>query len=161
MDLRSSAILSIIILCLIGTLIGCSKKNYNGDIEKQKVNLNIESYSDEKGVKAIFVKNKKGIIYKYVVYGTTNYDEKGKDIVASAVTSLAINTVNSINNFADVEMEYALKEVNDKPYLECELIKFKSKSGQDQAEILMKALKLGLSDIEEQYGSQYIQVIEK
>ena len=157
--LKTLALLSVFVLILIGILSGCTKNSYDGSIEKQRINLNMESYKDKQGVKAIFIKNKKGLIYKFIIYGETNYSEYGTDILAAAVSTLSMNTANSINKFADAEMDYNICKVNDKPYLEFELNKFNSKSGQDKATVLIESLNYGLSDLENQYGSEYVKVI--
>lgn len=159
MNRKKYLVIIAITLLISCVLIGCGKSKYDGSIEKGKGAIDIESYKDLQGVKAFFIENQKGIIYKFVIYGESNYSEYGTDIVAAAVSSLSINTINSINEFTNVEMDYDTKEYNNKPYLECELNRFSSKSEQDKALVLMEALKLGLSQIQEQYGAEYIEVI--
>ncbi|MDP4177139.1 MAG: ribosomal-processing cysteine protease Prp [Bacillota bacterium] len=150
----------ILIVIILFFIIYLSLKKFDGNISVNEKQFSLDSYESKDGVKAFFFINKDGIIYKYIIYGRTNYSEVGTDIVASAISSLSINTTNSINNFAAVKVDFICKEVNSKPYLECSLKKFNTKQGKYEAVVLIKSLKQGLSDIEKEYGSKYLQVIE-
>lgn len=150
----------IMVIFMFFTFIGCTSEQFKGEILKSQNQFDIQSYKSQEGVKAFFFTNKEGIIYKYIIYGTSNYSESGSDIVAAAISVLAINATNSLSQFTDSKTEYNSKEINSKPYLECELIKFNSKQGKDESIVLMKSLQLGLKDIEKQYGSKFLNVIE-
>lgn len=157
---KKTLVLYFIIFLAFVFLVGCSEKNFNGNLNVEEKDFSIESFEDEQGVKAIFFSDTDGNIYKFIVYGETNYSEYGTDIVASAVSVLTINTINSIDLFANVEMEYESKKINEKPYVECIIKKFNSEQGKHEALVLMKSLKSGLYQIEDAYGSEYINVIE-
>ncbi|WML34331.1 ribosomal-processing cysteine protease Prp [Clostridium sp. OS1-26] len=156
---RKYNIIILILIILIMT-VGCSQKTFDGNIETNSKEFSLESYKSNEGVTAFFFSNKEGIIYKFIIYGVTNYSEEGKDIVAAGVSALSINTINSINKLTDTKINYTSKEINLKPYLECQLNKFNSKQGKDETIVLIKALKLGLEDIEKAYGSKYIHLVE-
>lgn len=77
--------------------------------------------------------------------GHADFDEEGFDIVCSAVSVLAINTVNSIEKFT--ETPFTVDQKEDGGYLKMLL-----RSDRDSdSQLLMKALVNGLADIAESY----------
>ena len=79
------------------------------------------------------------------------FGKYGKDIVCSAVSALAINTVNSIDCLTDNKFE-----VNEG---EDGLLRFKFTSEPDKnGQLLIESLALGITDIKEEYGDKYLKV---
>ena len=88
----------------------------------------------------------------FVCEGHAGCGEEGYDIICSAVSALAINTVNSLEQFT--QDEFSSEQSEDGGYLKLEL----SGGGSDEAQLLMKSLHLGLQMIEEEYGCDYVTV---
>ena len=88
----------------------------------------------------IYQKNKEIVGFKSE--GHAEYDESGKDIVCAAVSTLVINTVNSIDQFTDDDYEVNQDETNA-------LIEFQLTTDKPSREtsVLLKSLKLGLSGV--------------
>lgn len=82
--------------------------------------------------------------------GHAGYDEAGLDIVCSAVSVLAINTVNAIEAFTDDAFE--LEQSEDGGMLK---LCFPDCPG-ERAALLMDSLVLGIESIEADYGKEYI-----
>lgn len=84
------------------------------------------------------------------VDGHAGYDEYGKDIVCAAVSALTVNMANSVEHFT-----------NDRFEAECEegffRFRFPGKASHD-ATLLMNALVLGLQDVQESCGEEYMRI---
>ena len=81
-------------------------------------------------------------IVGFTSQGHAGYDRSGKDIVCAATSILIINTINSIDQFTDVEFDCNSDEKNAR-------IKFiitKNKNNKESL-VLLKALELGLTEI--------------
>jgi|UPI000483A70C uncharacterized protein YsxB (DUF464 family) len=101
---------------------------------------------------AFYIKDKK--YFGFSVSGHAGYDIEGKDIVCSAVSALVINTINSIEQLTN---DYYTKKID-----EAGSIKFKLKTpASKESELLIKALRIGLCDIYEQYGNEHIRIFFK
>jgi uncharacterized protein YsxB (DUF464 family) len=98
----------------------------------------------------LYKKNDK--LIGFCINGHANYAEYGNDIVCSAVSMLAINTVNSIDSFTNDKFDLNIDE--DTGYLS---LIIKSNISKD-SEVLLKALQLGVTNVMKQYGNDYIQV---
>jgi len=86
---------------------------------------------------------KKGAIFNsFRVTGHTGYEESGKDIVCSAVSSLTIHTVNLICD--DLKCDATVD--NDDGYIYLSL-----NEKNEFAELLIKALEKSLRDVSKQY----------
>lgn len=85
--------------------------------------------------------------------GHAGYAEHGEDIVCAAVSVLAVNTVNSIETFTEDSFKGESDEAKG-------VMKFKF-TGQVSAEsrVLMKSLILGLKNIEDEYGTEFIKIL--
>ena len=81
-------------------------------------------------------------IVGFISQGHAGYDRSGKDIICAATSILIINTINSIEQFTDVEFESSSDEKNAK-------IKFMITKNKNNKEylVLLKALELGLTEI--------------
>lgn len=133
---------------------------FNGIIQKGNPHFEIQDYIHEQGVKAIFFRNANRYLYKFIVIGETAFAEYGKDIVAAAISALTINTVNTINNFTKTKFRYKNEALFNLPYIELELERFSSEVDKEKSLILIDSLMLGLTQLEEEYGQEYLRVIE-
>ena len=159
--MRRKLLRSLMFIFIAFCLTSCEKnieKDESIVISAQEINLN--QYFDNTGAKVIFIYDKNDILYKFIVFGSTNYNEYGEDIVASALSILSFNTINSLLELTDIDIKYESKEVKEKPYLECYISELKNKKQGDEFELLLKSLKLGVESIEHSYGSQYVEVVE-
>ena len=86
----------------------------------------------------------------YRAEGHSGYAEEGSDIICAAVSVLGATCVNSLESVCGVIPEILQNRAG--------LLEFRLTEASDPgAQILMKALKQGLSDIEEQYPD-YIKI---
>ena len=85
--------------------------------------------------------------------GHAEYDDPGKDIVCAAVSTLMINTLNSIESFTEDDFEGG----EDDGFLEFMLEGRIS----DESKLLMKSLVLGLTSVQESYGNAYLEITTK
>ena len=90
---------------------------------------------------------------RFTVEGHAGYAQEGFDIICSAVSVLTLNTVNSIEAFT--EDDFSAEEKNG--FLTCQ---FKSRPS-SKTELLMDSMVLGITDIQNNYGKQYIRLICK
>ena len=82
--------------------------------------------------------------------GHAGYAEAGKDIICAAVSALMINTVNAIEAFTNDKFSCEQQD----GYLEFHL---PGATG-EKSELLIKALVMGLTGIQENYGEKYIKI---
>ncbi|MHC3376723.1 ribosomal-processing cysteine protease Prp [Ligilactobacillus equi] len=97
------------------------------------------------------------MIKAHMTYGTGNritgfeltghagYGVEGEDIVCAAVSVLTISTVNSLEQLAKVELD-----IDERP-LEGGYLRVELKTDNDEAQLLLASLRLGLADIAQQY----------
>ncbi len=101
-------------------------------------------------IKAVFYK-KNNEFFGFSVQGHAGYADSGKDIICSAVSALTINTVNSVEKLTDDKFSTEMAENGD--------LKFKVVSEISSKSILLiDSLYLGLTDIEEEYGKNFVKV---
>ncbi|MDD6572406.1 MAG: ribosomal-processing cysteine protease Prp [Thermoflexaceae bacterium] len=76
--------------------------------------------------------------------GHAGYDSSGKDIICAAVSTLVINTINSIELLTDDKDKYEVNEDENNA-----LIEFRLTTDKPSREtcVLLKALELGLSGV--------------
>ena len=91
----------------------------------------------------------------FEVTGHAGFAEEGKDIVCAAVSVLAINTVNSIDEFT--EDDYEVEQAQDGGFLR---VRFSDVPG-ERTSLLMDSLVLGIRSIEADYGNEYITLISE
>ena len=84
--------------------------------------------------------------------GHAGYAEEGQDIICSAVSALTINTVNSID--ALTEDAFSVEQSEDGGYLNLMLTEIPS----ERTVLLMDSLILGMKNILESYGEDYLSV---
>ena len=75
-------------------------------------------------------------------------------LICSAVSILAINTVNSVECFTSDE--YTLKTDDKRGYM---YFSFDNEPS-EQAELLLKSFELGIKGIVEEYGNRFINLVE-
>ena len=88
----------------------------------------------------------------FSISGHAGYDEAGKDIICSAVSVLAINTINSIEELTDDKYN-----VNND---ESGLLEFDVLTLSDFSELLLKSLYIGIDSIIKSYGSGYVNIVK-
>lgn len=89
--------------------------------------------------------------YSFSCTGHAGYGYKGNDIVCAAVSTLVINTANSIEK---------LTECNFKAVSDGDEIVFNFNSVPDEkAKLLMDSLLLGLKEIQKEYGKKYLELV--
>ena len=84
------------------------------------------------------------------VSGHAGYDEAGRDIVCAAVSALTVNMANAVEHFTDDRFEAECDEGLFRFH-------FPGKAGHD-ASLLMNALVLGLQDVQESCGEEYMRI---
>ena len=87
----------------------------------------------------------------FKVLGHAGFAEYGHDIVCAAVSMLVLNTVNSIEAFT--ESVTAFHEEESKG-----AISLMVEDPSEDAELLLKSLKLGLDSVRKEYGKKYIEI---
>lgn len=89
----------------------------------------------------------------FEVSGHAGYDEYGRDIVCAAVSALATNTANSIEQFTEDDMTV---DVDEKTGL---LRLTMTSTISDSSKLLLKSFKLGIESIEQAYGSEMVNIL--
>ena len=89
----------------------------------------------------------------FTVKGHAGYAEEGFDIICAAVSVLTVNALNSIESFTEDAFSGEQKD----GYIQWEFPEGLSERGT----LLMDSMVLGLTDIQNNYGKQYIKLIFK
>ena len=92
-----------------------------------------------------------GLYRGFTVEGHAGYADAGEDIICAAVSALAQNTVNSIEAFTGDEFTCDV----DDGYLSVEFPKKLSA----ESKLLMNSLNLGLTNIAEAYGTEWLEIV--
>lgn len=87
-----------------------------------------------------------------LIQGHAGYAKYGSDIVCAAVSVLALNAFNSIEQFTDDAFTGQVEEQNGLFELHF------SGSVSPNSQLLMDSLVLGLQSIQESYGKKYIRI---
>ncbi len=104
---------------------------------------------------SITVIKEEGRIIAFTCNGHAGYAKESEDIVCAAISMLVINTINSIEALTDTTP--IIETEQESGYIHCS---FEEDITKDAA-LLLDSMILGLSQIKEQYGSKYIDVIIK
>ena len=84
--------------------------------------------------------------------GLADDHQDGQELVCAAVSALALNMANSVEQFTDDAFEADMDE-------ETGLFKFRFAQGfSSESKLLMNSLVFGLEDIAETYGEPYIKI---
>ena len=102
----------------------------------------------------VISKNNSGIYERFTCMGHAGYARfpKQKDIVCAAISVLVINTVNSLEELTDEEIELQTNE--ETGFIDCRF----QKEISEQGRLLMDSMVLGLKGIEQQYGKKYFEL---
>lgn len=87
---------------------------------------------------------REGELIGFNVSGHANYSIPGRDIVCAAISALTINTINSIGELTDMEMEIKENMDGDTQY-------YLASKPDIIATTLLKAAQIGYQSIAEQY----------
>ena len=89
-------------------------------------------------------------VTRFRCIGHAGYAEAGSDIICAGVSTLVINTINSIEILTDSLFSVETEE-------ESGLIDFQFQgAGDEGAELLIRSMILGLQGIQQDYGNEYI-----
>ncbi len=103
-------------------------------------------------INAEFHYDSSGKLNGFKISGHAGYDESGKDIICSAVSALAINTVNSIEELTDDKCNVNSDESGS---LELEVL-----TPSNSSELLLRSLYIGIESIRKSYGSSYVNIVK-
>ena len=98
------------------------------------------------------IKNENGENIGFRCVGHAGFARHGKDIVCASVSSLVLNTINSIEAFTEDKFSCAQEEKSG--LIEFIIVSEVSK----ESALLMDVLFLGLSQIQNDYGKRFITV---
>ncbi len=101
----------------------------------------------------VVIGKRDGFIESFRISGHAEYDNYGKDIICSAVSMIGINTVNSLSILA--EETFDVEQDEDSGLLEA---RFDHKPN-EQADILLRSLELGIQGVIDQYGSDFVSLV--
>ena len=104
-------------------------------------------------IKADFIK-KNDYYFGFSIKGHVGFADYGEDIVCSAVSALAINTANSIEELTDDKFSCDAAENGD---LDFKIISDVS----SDSKLLIHSLYIGLTNIEKEYGQKFLKVCIK
>lgn len=103
----------------------------------------------------VIVKKQNENITGFHIEGHSGYAKRGSDIVCSAISTLAINCANSIEEFTEDEFSEGMDE--ERGMLELDLTGEIS----EQSQLLLRSAVYGMEKIAEQYGKKYVQIINR
>lgn len=92
-------------------------------------------------------------ISMFRVSGHAGYDDYGKDVICSAMSMLAINTVNALQIIAGETIEV---EQDDEEGL---IAVYMDHKPNPQAETLLLAFELGVQGVIDQYGNEFVSLV--
>lgn len=107
-------------------------------------------------IEAVIYYNNQKQLCGYCISGHAGFAQQGEDIVCSAVSVLTINTVNAIEELTDTPFECQADEKKG-GYLKVMFSDIKKGIKNHDAEILLKAMLLGLEDLSKEY-KKYIRL---
>ena len=96
---------------------------------------------------------KEGRFFGFQLKGHAEYAEPGEDILCSAVSALAINTVNSLE---ELTRDRIIAEEHD-GMLRAKI----SGKVSETSHILIRSLQIGLCNIYKEYGDSYVRIFFK
>ncbi len=95
-------------------------------------------------------------LYRFSVNGHANFSEHGSDIVCAGVSTLVLNTINSIDKFLDEPISLADMDKN-KGVIDCSFDDRLNSKYNPQTTILLQSMVFGLETMEQMYG-EYITI---
>ncbi len=103
-------------------------------------------------IKISFFTNDENEITGFDFIGHAGFADNGNDIVCAAVSALVFNTVNSIDQLT--ALEYDVKQDEKKGHF---YFRLKGKPDHD-TDLLLNSLRLGVGEIQKEYGKKYIRI---
>lgn len=101
-----------------------------------------------------FYQTETGEITGFRSEGHAGYADEGEDIVCAAISALIINTINSINELTEDEIDVDIDE--EEGYIDASFFEAPGK----EAQLLLKSLALGLTNLEDdEAATEFIDVI--
>ncbi len=97
-----------------------------------------------------FLKTKAGEYQGFICEGHAGYAPYGKDVVCAAISALVINTINSLDEITEEQMDVTADEGSGS--VRC---LFSGQPLKETSRVLMDSLVLGLTQIEKQYGKKH------
>ena len=94
-----------------------------------------------------------GYIDGFRLTGHAGYDDYGRDIICSAMSMIAINTVNSLSILAEEDFGFDQDEETGLLY-----VKFDHRPN-DGADLLLRSFELGIQGVIDQYGSEFVSLV--
>ncbi len=108
------------------------------------------------GTKVIFTVNKHGLVYGFMIYGSTGYAIKGYDIVSAGIASLSYHVMNTIIRFTQDENHHKEDE-----FLQMFVLpNMRFGIGSEIAKVTLKSMVTSMLDLQSVY-SQHLRVIIK
>ena len=98
-------------------------------------------------------KNRDNIITAFELYGHAKYARLGKDIVCAAISILATNTINSIEELTEDKTNVASDEKSG--MIRCVF----NNTPSDKSILLVDSMIIGLKQIQKEYGNKFIEII--
>ena len=99
--------------------------------------------------------SKEGLPDGYLLEGHAGFDDAGRDIVCAAVSALAINCANALDELTEDEVHAEADKSAGRM-----LVRIRGTVSHDAA-LLLQAFALGVQGIEAQYGQEWIKVIHR
>lgn len=103
----------------------------------------------------VLVKKQNETITGFHIEGHSGFADRGQDIVCAAVSALAINCVNSIEEFT--EDEFSIGSDEERGMIDF----FLTGEVSEQSRLLLDSLILGIRGISEMYGERYVSIINR
>ena len=101
----------------------------------------------------VVIGRRDGYIDAYRISGHAGYEDYGKDIICSAVSMLAINTVNSLQMLAGETCEVCQDETDG-----LLSVTFDHRPNAE-ADLLLKSFELGIQGVIDQYGNEFVSLV--
>lgn len=103
-------------------------------------------------IKVTVFRDSNNICHGIIMDGHAGFDAYGKDIICAAASVLSLNMANSVEAFTNDTFEGSVDEKTGR-------FEFRFTSDISlESKILMNSLVLGLENIAEEYGTQYIKI---
>ena len=96
------------------------------------------------------IKTRNGEYKGFNCIGHSGYADAGEDIVCAAISVLAINTINSLDQLAGEKFKLVTNE--EEGLIDCRF----EKNINEKSRLLLDSMVLGLGEIKKQYGKTFI-----
>ena len=96
------------------------------------------------------IKTRNGEYKGFNCIGHSGYADAGEDIVCAAISVLAINTINSLDQLAGEKFKLVTNE--EEGLIDCRF----EKNINEKSKLLLDSMVLGLGEIKKQYGKTFI-----